>query len=67
MLGILIDNAIEEAEKCNKKIVKISFIRENRNSRAVITIQNTYSNKDVNIEEIFKKGKSGKENNSGIG
>lgn len=67
MLGILIDNAIEEAEKCNEKIVKISFIRENRNSRAVITIQNTYSNKDVNIEEIFKKGKSGKENHSGIG
>ena len=67
ILGILIDNAIEEAEKCNEKIVKISFIRENRNSRAVITIQNTYSNKDVNIEEIFKKGKSGKSNHSGIG
>lgn len=67
ILGILIDNAIEEAEKCEEKIIKISFIRENRNNRAVITIQNTYSNKDVNIEEIFKKGISGKENHSGIG
>jgi len=67
MLGILIDNAIEEAEKCDEKIVKITFIRENRNNRAVITIENTYQNKNVDIETIFKKGESGKENHSGIG
>ena len=67
ILGILIDNAIEEAEKCSDKIVKLSFIRENRNNRAVITIQNTYSNKDVDLEKIFEKGESGKENHSGIG
>lgn len=67
MLGILIDNGIEEAEKCKEKIIKLSFIRENRNNRSVISIQNTYSNKDVNIEKIFDKGISGKENHSGIG
>jgi len=67
ILGILIDNAIEEAEKCNEKIVKISFIRENRNNRAIICIQNTYLNKDINIEKIFDKGESSKENHSGIG
>ena len=67
ILGILIDNAIEEAEKCNEKIVKISFRREPKNNRSIINIQNTYSNKDVNTEEIFKKGFSGKENHSGIG
>ena len=67
MFGILIDNAIEEAEKCEDKIVKISCLRENRNNRAVITVQNTYSNKNVDIEKIFEKGKSGKENHSGIG
>lgn len=67
MLGILIDNAIEEAEKCDEKIVKLSFIRQNRNNRSVITVQNTYSNKDVDIEKIFNKGASGKENHSGIG
>lgn len=49
------------------KIVKASFIRENRNSRSVITIKNTYLNKDVDIEKIFKKGESGKENHFGIG
>ena len=67
IIGILIDNAIEEAEKCEDKIVKISCIRENRNNRVVITLQNTYSNKNVNTEKIFDKGESGKENHSGIG
>lgn len=67
ILGILIDNAIEEAEKCNEKVVRISFIHENKNNRSVITIKNTYSNKDVDLEKIFEKGLSGKENHSGIG
>lgn len=67
ILGILLDNAIEEAQLCENKLVKISFIRETRNNRAVITIKNTYSNKDVNTEKIFEKGLSGKEHHSGIG
>ena len=67
ILGILIDNAIEEAEKCNEKIVKLNFLRENRNNRASITIKNTYTNKNVDIEKIFNKGESGKEHHSGIG
>ena len=67
ILGVLIDNAIEEAEKCNEKIVKVSFIRENKNNRSVITVKNTYSNKDVDIEKIFEKGLTGKKNHSGIG
>ena len=50
-----------------KALVRISFIRENKNNRSVITIKNTYSNKDVDIEKIFEKGLSGKENHSGIG
>ena len=67
MFGILIDNAIEEAEKCEDKIIKITCLRENRNNRTVITVQNTYSNKNVDVEKIFDKGESGKENHSGIG
>ena len=67
ILGTLIDNALEEAVKCEEKIVKLSFIRENKNSRAIITIENTYSNKNVDIDKIFEKGFSGKENHSGIG
>ena len=67
ILGVLIDNAIEEAEKCDEKVVKVSFLRENKNNRSVITVKNTYSNKTVDIEKIFEKGISGKENHSGIG
>lgn len=67
ILGVLLDNAIEEAEKCEEKIINVSFRREEKNHRAIITIENTYTNKDVNIDNIFKKGVSGKENHSGIG
>lgn len=67
ILGILLDNAIEEAQLCENKLVKISFIRETRNNRAVVTIKNSYLNKDVNTEKIFEKGLSGKEHHSGIG
>lgn len=67
ILGILIDNAIEASEKCDSKIINLSFIRDNLNGRAIITIKNTYSNKNVDIENIFKKGISSKENHFGIG
>lgn len=66
-IGILLDNAIEAASECNEKIIRIVFRRENKNKRALIIVENTYSNKDVNTEEIFKKGVSGKEKHSGIG
>ena len=67
ILGILLDNALEAASICDEKIVRIIFRRENNNRRNIIIIKNTYSNKDVNTDEIFKKGISGKENHSGIG
>ncbi len=67
ILGILLDNALEAASICDEKIVRIIFRRETNNRRNIIIIKNTYSNKDVNTDEIFKKGFSGKENHSGIG
>ena len=67
ILGILIDNAIEAAEKSKDKIIKLSFIKENVYNRSVITIENTYSDKNININKIFKKGISTKDNHSGIG
>ena len=67
ILGILLDNALEAASLCDERIVRIIFRREDNNNRDIIIIKNTYSNKDVNTEEIFKKGVSGKENHSGIG
>ena len=67
MLGILLDNAIEEAVKCEDKKVIVTFRDELKNNRCLITIENTYSNKNVDINQIFQKGISGKENHSGIG
>ena len=67
ILGILLDNAIEAAENSNEKIINISFRRDNKNNRDVISIENSYSNKNVDTENIFNKGVSEKENHSGIG
>ena len=67
ILGVLLDNAIEAAENSKEKFVKISFIRENVNGRAVITIENSYSNKNIDLENIFKKGITSKEYHAGLG
>ena len=37
------------------------------NDMIIIIIQNTYTNKDVNTEEIYQKGVSSKENHGGLG
>ena len=67
ILGVLLDNAIEAAENSKEKFVKISFIRDNVNGRAVITIENSYSNKNIDLENIFKKGITSKECHAGLG
>lgn len=67
ILGILIDNAIEATEKCDSKIIKLSFTRENINNRAVITITNTYIDDNIDMSQIFKKGFSSKDKHYGIG
>ncbi len=67
ILGILLDNAIEASEKSSEKIINISFRRDNKNNRDVISIENSYSNKNVDTETIFNKGFSEKENHSGLG
>lgn len=67
ILGVLLDNAIEAAENSKEKFVKISFIRENVNGRAVITIENSYSNKNIDLENLFKKGITSKECHAGLG
>ena len=67
ILGILLDNAIDAAKECDKKEINVTFRKEISNNMIVVIIQNTYNNKDVNTEEIFKKGISSKENHSGLG
>lgn len=71
MLGILLDNAIEASSKCEEKIINITIRKDNKANRQLFVIENTYSNKDVNIDRIFEKGftsKSEKDNkNHGLG
>lgn len=67
ILGILLDNAIEASSECEEKIININFRSEYNKNRNVVIISNTYKDKNVDTEEIFEKGKSGKENHSGLG
>ena len=67
MLGILLDNAIEAASESDEKVLNIVFRNDSKNSRNIVLIENTYKDKNVNIDEIFNKGVTGKENHTGLG
>ncbi len=62
ILGILIDNAIEAAKQCDEKEIIITFRKDNKKNKQLFIIENTYTNKDVSIDEIFEKGKTSKKN-----
>ena len=67
ILGILLDNAIDASSECKEKIINIIFRDDVRNNRQLVIIENTYKDKNVNTEQIFNKGFSGKENHTGLG
>ena len=67
ILGILLDNAIEASSESNEKVLNIVFRNDSKNNRNIILLENTYKDKNVNIDEIFNKGVSGKENHTGLG
>ena len=67
ILGILLDNAIEAASESDEKVLNIVFRNDSKNSRNIVLIENTYKDKNVNIDNIFNKGVTGKENHTGLG
>ncbi|MBS6252643.1 MAG: sensor histidine kinase [Clostridia bacterium] len=67
ILGILLDNAIEASEECEDKIINIIFRDDDRKHRQLVTIENTFKNKNVDTVKIFGKGISEKENHTGLG
>ncbi len=67
MLGILLYNSIEAAAECEEKQVNIMFRDSSKHKTQIIKIENTYSNKDVDISQIFEKGITEKENHMGMG
>lgn len=67
ILGILMDNAIEAAKECNAKQINVCIRNEPRRNRQLLIIENTYKDKNIDINKISEKGFSTKEHNTGLG
>ena len=64
ILAILLDNAIEAAKECDEKIINVRFIKDLAVKRKLIVIENSYLRHDIDIDKIFEKGYTTKENPS---
>ncbi len=69
ILGILMDNAIEAASECDDKMIRVNFRNEQNRRRLVMVIENTYADKEVDVDRIFDKDftTKSKKTNSGLG
>lgn len=67
ILGILIDNAIEAASECNEKLIHVEMRKDTSRNRQLLIIENTYLEKNIDIDRIFQKGFSSKAHNTGLG
>lgn len=68
ILGILLDNAIDAAKTSEEKEICFDVSGPFKNSnikKYVISIQNTYSNKNVDLERIREKGYTSKNEEEG--
>lgn len=64
ILGVLLDNSLEAAAKCENKLVNVIFRNDKKHNKVLIIIQNTYINKNINIDRIFEKGYSSKKDDT---
>lgn len=67
VLGILLDNAIEAASECEEKVIHVELRKDLKRNRKLLIVENTYRNKNIDIERIFEKGFSSKVHNTGLG
>lgn len=67
IMGILLDNAIEATLECDEKVIHVIMRKDNAHHRQLLIIENTYLNKDINLDKIFEKSYSTKPNNTGLG
>lgn len=67
IFGILVDNAIDAAKESEEKIINITFKDDEKNNMQYLKIENSYAEKDIDIDTIFEKGKTSKENHTGLG
>lgn len=67
IFGILLDNAIEAASKCDEKLVSIHITIDFYNRKQIFKIINTYLDKQIDTKQIFEKDFSTKKIKSGFG
>lgn len=67
ILGILMDNAIEATSECDKKYIHVEIRNDLNRNRQLLIIENTYKDKNINIDKIYEKGYSTKPHNTGFG
>lgn len=67
ILGILLDNAIEATLECEEKIINVGIRNDFKVKRQLLVVENTYNNKDIQVDKIFEKGYTSKPNNTGLG
>lgn len=60
ILGILLDNAIEASKNSDEKIINLEIRKDEKAPRQLLLVQNTYSDKNVNIDRIREKGYTSK-------
>lgn len=65
ILAILLDNAIEAASACDEKLIRIELRDINYQHFQILSIQNTYCNKDINIAKLYEKGYTSKTEDKG--
>ena len=65
ILGILLDNAIEAAQFTQEKFIEVEFKADSK--KQLFIIRNSCDDNNISTTQIFEKGYSTKENNSGIG
>lgn len=67
IMGILLDNAIEATLECDEKLINVTMRKDTAHHRDLLIIENTYLNKDINLDKIFEKSYTTKPNNTVLG
>ena len=70
ILGILLDNSIEAASNCEEKIINIDIHDIKLRKCQIVSIENTYSDKNIDISKLSEKGytsKTDEKESHGIG
>lgn len=60
ILSILLDNAIEAALHCEDGFINLRILEDSKVERKLVIVENTYKNKDIDLDKVFEKGYTSK-------